>query len=107
MDESAAGGAWQGLPANYSSNFGARFSGEVLISEAPGASNDTLDWRLICLQHNDAALLMVDSILVLNTTSVTNLGAGYLETCKALQLGDVRLRLPSHHKFTLQSSCKV
>ena len=90
MDESAAGQAWQGLPANYSSNFGARFSGEFLVREAEGASNDTLDWRLVCLQHNDAALLMVDSILVINVTAVTNLGAGYLETCKALQLTDVR-----------------
>ena len=40
---------------------------------------------------------MVDSILLFNMTAVTNLGAGYLETCKALQLDNVSLLLGGTH----------
>ena len=62
-----------------------------MVSDPDGASNDTADWRLVCLQHNDAAQLMVDSMLVINMSASTDLGAGYLQICRALQLTPVSL----------------
>lgn len=97
---SAAGTAWQNLPAKYSSNFGAMYSGQFLVSDLEGATNETLNWRLLCLQFNGAAMLMVDSRPVLGTNVSSSPGAGYRQSCAALQLQAVS---PSPLSLTLLS----
>lgn len=99
---SAAGGAWQGLPRTYASNFGAHFSGEFLVNGSQ-ASNLS-DWRLICLQHNNAAQLTVDSTLLLNISGTSNLGAGYLQICRALQLTEVQFSVSNCGRFPVEGS---
>jgi hypothetical protein len=96
-DHSAASQPWAGqasLPQSFSNNFGAAYSGEFLVTSVSNDTNATADWRLVCLQFNDAAQLVVDGITRLVSNQATDLGAGYLQNCKALRLDEVGLPAP-------------
>lgn len=46
-------------------------------------------WELVCLQFNDAAQLDIDGVTRLSATRALDLGLGYREICKAVQLVEV------------------
>ena len=74
------------------------------MSDPDGTFNDTADWRLLCLQHNDAAQLTIDSTVLINMSASTDLGAGYLQICRAAQLAKVRSLYKSHHRCSIQGN---
>ena len=77
------------LPESLATNFGASLAGEFQTVNATDVAEDLAAWKLVCLQYNGAVSLAIDGNAVLKTTTVITSGAGYGESCTALQLNEV------------------
>lgn len=84
---------WSGspqLPASYTDNFGVSLAGQFSVAENAAAPGSALGaWKLVCLQYNGVAQLLVDGMLVISPSQASPGGAGYAEVCRAVQLMEV------------------